>query len=70
MTPDERRRCQIRHYPRDLHDALEHMGDSEMVREVMGDQAFEQYLAVKSQEADSFASEVHPWEIEAYLGKF
>lgn len=70
MTPDERKICRIRHYPRDLHDALEHMGDSEMVREVMGDQAFEQYLAVKSQEADSFAAEVHAWEIEAYMGKF
>lgn len=70
MTPDERRQCQIRHYPRDLHDALEHMSDSELVREVMGDQAFEQYLAVKSQEADSFAAEVHPWEIEAYMAKY
>ena len=70
MTPDERRLCNIRHYPRDLHTALEHMSDSEVVRGVMGEQAFEEYLTIKTREAESFAAEVHPWEIEAYLGKF
>jgi len=70
MSPDERRQCNIRHYPRDLQDALDHMAGSEIVREVMGREAFEQYLAAKSAEAERFAAEVHPWEIGAYLGKF
>ena len=70
MSEDERQRCGIRHYPRDLHAALDRMSESELVRGVMGEQAFGQYMAVKRNEAERYAAEVHPWEIDAYLGKF
>jgi len=64
------KRSNRRHYPRDLLSALERMQDSSIVREVMGEQAFDQYIAVKTSEAERFAAEVHPWEIDSYLGKY
>ncbi len=70
MSEEERERCQIESYPRDLHSALEYMKDSRMIREVMGERTFEAYLQAKQNEARQFASEVHPWEIETYLSKY
>jgi len=70
MDEDERQKCNISRYPRDLHSALEYMREDELVKEVMGEHAFNTYIEAKQQEADDFAREVHHWEIEQYLKRY
>lgn len=70
MSDELRREAQIGSYPRDLYEAVQEMRQDALIREVMGDAAFETYVEAKQQEADDYAAAVHAWEIEQYLAKY
>ena len=68
LTTTERRALGHDPLPGTLHDALRLMEDSEFVAEVLGEQAFDNYLRNKRQEWDEYRVEVTPYELRRYLG--
>ena len=53
--------------PGSLIDAVEKMESDPMVRETLGEHAFDQYVAGKRAEWDSFRTSVSQWEIDRYM---
>lgn len=62
----ERERRGIRSLPGNLHEALHHTKKSDWVRQALGDNLVENYLAVKYKEFDEYRVQVTDWEINRY----
>lgn len=67
MTPSERRKHGVGSLPGSLQEALGNLERSKLVRDVLGEHIFEQFMTVKATEWDQFRLRVHPWEHETYL---
>ncbi|TLM76290.1 MAG: glutamine synthetase [Actinobacteria bacterium] len=67
MTSAQRAERGIGQLPEDLHDAIEAMEGSELLRDTLGDQVFEWYIKNKRIEWDDYKSRVTPWEMQGYL---
>lgn len=70
MSKEEREAAGIAAYPRDLQAALDAMRPSSLVRQALGDHSFHIFLEAKQAEWNSFAEQVHPWEIDRYWPKY
>jgi len=70
MTDQERQERNIESLPRDLNEAINHMEQDELIREVLGKHLFHHYIAAKRKEWDSYISQVHQWELDHYLTKY
>ena len=69
--PDlERRELGIAALPGDLHEALDEMSGSALVRKALGEHVFDWYLANKRAEWDEYRSCVSEWELERYLPRY
>jgi len=53
--------------PGTLKEALDELAGDEVIREALGDHAFEWFHAAKSAEWDEYRKRVSPWELERYL---
>lgn len=67
MSVEELEKVGIEQLPGSLHEALWHMEQSEMVRNVLGPHTFEMYLRDKHREWQEFTSHVSNWERERYV---
>lgn len=67
MTVREKRKHRIRELPGDLNMALDELEKSELMREALGEHAFEKFLEAKRAEWHDYSQVVHPWELERYL---
>lgn len=56
--------------PSTLQEALEELREDTLVREVLGDSIYEEFVDAKTAEWTEFCQQVHPWEIERYLPAF
>lgn len=56
--------------PGSLNEALEAMKTSEVAKKALGEHIFEEFIKAKSREWDSFRTNVTPWELDRYMGKF
>jgi glutamine synthetase len=56
----------IKTLPSDLEEAIEEFKGSELVRDTLGEHAFNKYLDVKLVEWEDFRRSVTDWEIERY----
>ncbi|MDF2439179.1 MAG: glutamine synthetase [Abditibacteriota bacterium] len=54
--------------PSDLAEAIKATSESTLARRVLGDMLFEKFLANKRIEWDRYRAQVHPYELERYLG--
>jgi glutamine synthetase len=70
LTVRERRRYKIQALPRDLGEAVTEFEKSALMRDVLGDHLFEQYLTAKEQEWQEYIAQVHEWEIDRYLAAY
>ena len=70
MSELERRGHGIASLPGDLHEALEEMSTSSLVRTALGEHVFDWYLANKRAEWDEYRSFVSEWELERYLPRY
>lgn len=70
MTPAERSLANISSLPTSLYDALVEMEKDPLCLETLGEHIFYRFLEAKSIEWEVYHSQVHPWEIEQYLGVF
>lgn len=57
-------------YPRDLYDALTEMEGSPLIKEVLGQHAYDTFVTSKQREWKEYEEQVHQWEIEKYLKKY
>ncbi|MCE5200451.1 MAG: glutamine synthetase family protein [Armatimonadota bacterium] len=67
LTAEERKERGIESLPGDLGEAIAEAEHSELVRETLGDHAFERLIWNKKQEWDEFRVQVTPWELTKYL---
>ncbi|MBE0477123.1 MAG: glutamine synthetase [Coriobacteriia bacterium] len=67
MTDAERAAAGIGSLPEDLHEAIDEMERSEVVREALGDQVFEWLVRNKRLEWQDYRSRITPYETERYL---
>jgi glutamine synthetase len=56
--------------PGSLNEALEAMKTSEVAKKALGEHIFEEFIKAKTREWDSFRTNVTPWELDQYMGKF
>jgi glutamine synthetase len=50
-----------------LGEALHHFRNSKLMKEILGEHIFENFITVKQKEWDAFRSYVTKWEIDRYL---
>lgn len=67
LTEEERKARGIESLPASLGEAIAITEKSELVRETLGDHAFERFIWNKKNEWDEFRIQVTPWELEKYL---
>lgn len=53
--------------PGSLVEALQELQKDELVREALGEHAYERFLEAKTREWDEYRTQVHQWELERYL---
>ena len=67
MTPEERQKNGINSLPESLGEALHHFRNSKLMKDILGEHIFSNFITVKQREWDSFRSHVTKWEIDRYL---
>jgi glutamine synthetase len=67
MSYEERKSKGIVSLPESLKEALDEMEQSKFMREVLGETAFENFMAVKRKEWDLYRTQVTSWEVERYI---
>ncbi len=70
LTENQRLSMGIESLPGTLEAAVAAMERDSLVRETLGDNAFERYVSAKKAEWDEYRTQVTRWEIEKYLGKY
>ena len=67
MTKEERDKAGIENLPHNLITAVKAMQKSDLIKETLGDHAFNLYTKSKIDEWDAYRTKVHQWEIDEYL---
>lgn len=67
MNTQERLGEGIQSMPESLGEALHHFRNSAIMKDILGEHIFENFLTVKQREWDAFRSHVTTWEIDRYL---
>jgi glutamine synthetase len=70
MSKEELTDRGVEELPASLKEALNNMEQSELVRDVLGEHAFETYLREKTSEWNEFSSHVSNWEREKYVESY
>lgn len=70
MTEKERKAMGIENIPQNLARAIRAMKNDNIVRETLGNHAFEKYVAYKESEWKCYRSQITKWEIESYLYRY
>ncbi len=69
-TQEERDALGVKNLPDNLYEALQVMEEDGLVREVLGDHAYNSYMACKMAEWDAFRMYVSQWELDKYLTNY
>ncbi|MEL9914596.1 MAG: glutamine synthetase family protein [Thermoplasmatales archaeon] len=67
LTPKEREKMQIDQLPESLGEALHHLRNSTLMRDILGEHIYKNFLFIKQKEWDDFRSYVTDWEINNQL---
>ncbi len=67
MTKEEREKAGIENLPHNLINAVRAMQKSDLIKETLGNHAFNLYTKSKTDEWDAYRTKVHQWEIDEYL---
>jgi glutamine synthetase len=67
MTAEERAKGGIQSMPESLGEALHHFRNSKLMKDILGEHIFENFITVKQREWDAFRSHVTTWELDRYL---
>lgn len=67
LPEQEREKHGIEHLPESLGNALSFMNESELLKELLGEHIFYNFLHVKHQEWEEYRTRITKWEIDKYL---
>ena len=67
MSYEERKQRGIISLPESLKEALDELEASTLMRETLGETAFENFLIEKRKEWDLYRTQVTEWEVERYI---
>ena len=70
MSNRERQRLKIKSLPANLNEAIDSLEKDMLLKEALGDHIFQQYIISKRREWHDYITQVHPWEINAYLTRY
>ena len=56
--------------PGTLEEALNELEQDGVVRAVLGEHSYEDYMRIKREEWDEYIRHVSPWEMDRYLGVY
>jgi glutamine synthetase len=70
MSVRERRCHKIADLPASLNQALVQLKKDKVVQQALGRHIYTHFLAAKRQEWHEYIQQIHPWEIEKYLGPY
>ena len=70
MSEREKRRLKIDSLPADLNQAIQAMQKDAVVMDALGPHIATHYVEAKQAAWKEFIAQVHPWELERYLGRF
>lgn len=70
MPAEEREERGIASLPGSLETAVDALEEGHIGREVLGEHVYNEYVALKRAEWDSYRTAVHTWEIQNYQAKF
>ncbi len=70
MSVRERRRHRIADLPSSLNQALTQLRKDKVIQEALGQHIYRQFLSAKRQEWQSYIQQIHPWELDTYLGVY
>jgi glutamine synthetase len=67
MEESEKQKRNLTPLPRNLLEATEHLGKSELAKSVMGESMLRSFLAYKVDEWERYHQETTDWEVREYL---
>lgn len=67
MPEDERSNLAVEQLPASLQEAVAALDADPVVRSALGDHSYHRFREAKLAEWEAYRTEVHPWELEAYL---
>jgi len=67
LSKKDREKYKINHLPESLGHAINLMEESALLKNVLGEHIFNNFLHVKRQEWENYRTQVTPWETEKYL---
>ncbi len=70
LSSADRERLGVVSLPSTLYEALIEMEASALIRSALGEHLFLQFLQCKRLEWEIYNTQVHPWEVDQYLGKY
>lgn len=70
MSVRDRRRHKIKELPGSLGDALGELRRDAVIRNALGEHAFNHFIAAKTREFDEYRISVHDWELRQYLAEY
>jgi glutamine synthetase len=70
MTEKERIEAGIESLPGSLKEALEYMAKDDLIKETLGEHAYQHFVRAKLIEWDIYRIQVHQWELDQYLEIF
>ena len=70
LSKKEQQNYDIERYPSNLYEALKHMEDSQLLKDTLGEHAFNVFFKTKMKEWIEYDKTVHSWEIKNYLKKY
>jgi glutamine synthetase len=70
MSVRDRRKYKIKELPATLREALVALRKDKVVRDALGEHAFEHFIDAKTAEFDAYRITVHSWELDHYLAEY
>jgi glutamine synthetase len=70
MSEREKRRLKIDSLPPDLNEAIKAMKKDDVVMSALGEHIAGHFIEAKEAAWHEFIAQVHPWEVERYIGRF
>lgn len=70
LSEEERRTHGIDALPGSLYEALEAFKTSDIAKKALGDHIYQEFIKAKTIEWDAYRTDVSPWEIKKYMGKY
>jgi glutamine synthetase len=70
LTEDERKHYGIRNLPSNLSEALDELEADDVMKSALGEHIYDRFMTAKRIEWDEYRQQVHPWELDQYLGLY